>query len=94
MRTKDLKRLILRIFVNNKLTFVTYLYQYTKNLKFVSMMLGHTKTSNTDKYVHVAECIERQLNGNLFNRALKPHNFGYVREQPKNKKLNNCPLSN
>ena len=64
-------------------TYATYLYQYTKNLKFVSKMLGHTKTSNTDKYVHIAECIERQLGGNLFHMALKPHDFGYVGEQPK-----------
>jgi integrase len=67
-------------------TFATYLFQCTKNLKFVSMMLGHTKTSNTDKYVHIAECMERQLKGNLFNMALKPHNFGYVGEKPKKPK--------
>ena len=47
------------------------------------MMLGHTKTSNTYKYVHIAECKGGQLKGNLFNMALKTHNFGYVGEQPK-----------
>jgi len=56
-------------------TFATFLYQYTKNLKKVSKKLGHTRTSNTDKYVDVAEDLEEQYNGkNLFNIALKPHN--------------------
>ena len=63
-------------------TYATFLYSYTKNIKFVSMMLGHTKTSNTDKYVHIAECMEQQINGNLFNMALKPHNFACVGGQP------------
>ena len=55
-------------------TFATFLYQYTKNIKKVSKKLGHTKTSNTDKYVDVAEDLEEQFNGkNLFNIALKPH---------------------
>lgn len=66
-------------------TYGTYLYNYTKNIKFVSNSLGHTKTSNTDKYVHISECMEHQLNGNLFNMALKPHNFGYVGAKPKNR---------
>ncbi len=66
-------------------TFATYLYEYSGDIKFVSKMLGHTKTSNTDKYVHIAECMEQQLDGNLFNMALKPHNFGCVGVKPKNR---------
>ena len=53
-------------------TFATYLYDYTKDIKFVSNMLGHTKIDTTNKYVHIADCMTRQLgNNNLFNLALR-----------------------
>jgi hypothetical protein len=35
-------------------------------------MLGHTKITNTSKYIHVADYIKRQLGKrNLFNLALR-----------------------
>ena len=58
--------------------YATYLYECTGDIKFVSNSLGHTITSNTDKYIHIAEFIERQLGGNLLHIAFKPHDFGYV----------------
>ena len=53
-------------------TFATYLYEYTKDLKFTSKMLGHSKITNTNKYVHIAKTMKMQLgNRNLFNNALR-----------------------
>lgn len=55
-------------------TFATYLYDYTKDFKFVSQMLGHTKINTTNGYVHIANCMTRQIgNRNLFNLALRLH---------------------
>lgn len=55
-------------------TYATYLYNYTKDINLVSKALGHTKLTNTTKYIHVAEWMQQQVGGNLFNHALKPHN--------------------
>jgi len=53
-------------------TFATYLYDYNKDIKFVSQMLGHTKINTTNRYVHIANCMTRQLGSkNLFNLALR-----------------------
>jgi len=69
-------------------TFATYYYQLTKNLKKVSVKLGHTKTKNTDKYVAIAEDLEEQFKGkNLFNIALKPHNINVGGKQNNNRLL-------
>lgn len=58
-------------------TFATFLYAETHDITFVSRMLGHTKLSNTGKYVHLAECLEQQYdNRSLFNIALRPRNVG------------------
>ena len=72
-------------------TFATYLYSYTKDIEFVKNMLGHTKTANTNKYVHIAQCLEKQLNGNLFNMALKPHDFKNVGAKPNKPTLGQRP---
>jgi site-specific recombinase XerD len=72
-------------------TFATYYYQLTKNLKKVSVKLGHTKTKNTDKYVAVAEDLEEQFNGkNLFNIALKPQNNNVGGKQNKQQVTLGC----
>lgn len=53
-------------------TFATYLYEYTKDLKFTSKMIGHSKITNTNKYVHIAKTMKMQLGKrNLFNNALR-----------------------
>lgn len=53
-------------------TYATYLYEFTGDIKFVSNMLGHTKITNTSKYIHTAECMKRQIGKrNLFNLALR-----------------------
>jgi integrase len=76
---------------NMRHTFATYYYQLTKNLKKVSVKLGHTKTKNTDKYVAVAEDLEEQFNGkNLFNIALKPQNNNVGGKQNKQQVTLGC----
>ncbi|MEE8564983.1 MAG: site-specific integrase, partial [Candidatus Thermoplasmatota archaeon] len=62
-------------------TFATYLYNYTKDIKFVSKMLGHTKINTTNRYVHIADCMTRQLNKkNLFNLALRSQKIVRVKQ--------------
>ena len=48
-------------------TFDTCLYKDNKNIKFVAKMLGHTKINTINRYVHIKDCIIRQLNNNMFN---------------------------
>ena len=69
-------------------TYASYLYDYTGDIKFVSKMLGHTKITNTSKYIHTADCIKRQLGKrNLFNLALRSHNIENIYERGKEKKI-------
>ena len=53
-------------------TCATYLYEYTQDLEIVKNRLGHIKITTTQKYVHVADSIKRQIGTrNLFNLALR-----------------------
>ena len=69
-------------------TYASYLYDYTGDIKFVSKMLGHTKITNTSKYIHTADCLKRQLGKrNLFNLALRSQNIDIICERGEEKKI-------
>ena len=72
-------------------TYATYLYEYTGDIKFVSKMLGHTKITNTSKYIHTAECMKRQIGKrNLFNLALRSHKNGRGKQNYCNRRILDC----
>lgn len=69
-------------------TYASYLYDYTGDIKFVSKMLGHTKITNTSKYIHTADCLKRQLGKrNLFNLALRSQNIENICERGEETKI-------
>jgi site-specific recombinase XerD len=53
-------------------TFATYMYEYSKDIKRVSKLLGHKKSDTVDKYIHIANFMKEQVGKrNLFNQALR-----------------------
>ena len=56
-------------------TFATHHYDYYRDIERTSKALGHTKITNTIKYIHMAQAMREQVHGNLFNLALKPYNI-------------------
>lgn len=54
-------------------TFATYYYDWTKDIKKVARVLGHSKTDSVDFYINIANDFNNQLGkkSNLFNQALR-----------------------
>ena len=72
-------------------TFATYLYEYTKDLKFTSKILGHSKITNTNKYVHIAKTMKMQLGKrNLFNNALRSQKNVRGKHYYNNRRILDC----